>query len=62
VEIGLTLDRIGTSSVTYRLGAFVTDMEDAAAEALFTHVLVDRARRRPLPVPADWRTRLETLR
>lgn len=61
VEIGVTLDRLGTSSVTYRLGAFVPGMDDAAAEALFTHVYVDRTTRRPTPLPATWREQLETL-
>ncbi|MBB4086892.1 acyl-CoA thioesterase [Sphingomonas carotinifaciens] len=62
VEIGVMLDRLGTSSVTYRLGAFVSDVAEAAAEALFTHVYVDRATRRPVPLPGAWRERLETLR
>lgn len=61
VEIGLLLDRLGTSSVTYRLGAFATEGGEAAAEALFTHVYVDRATRRPVPLPDDWRTTLATL-
>ena len=61
VEIGLLLDRLGTSSVTYRLGAFAADASEAAAEALFTHVYVDRATRRPVPLPDDWRTTLATL-
>lgn len=62
VEIGVMLDRLGTSSVTYRLGTFVPDVAEAAAEALFTHVYVDRATRRPVPLPGAWRERLETLR
>ncbi len=62
VEVGLALDRIGTSSITYRLGAFVAGIPDVAAEALFTHVLVDRATRRPVPVPDVWQERLERLR
>jgi acyl-CoA thioester hydrolase len=61
VEIGLMLDRLGTSSVTYRLGAFATDDGEAAAEAIFTHVYVDRASRRPVPLPAEWRNKLATL-
>jgi len=62
VEIGLVLDRLGTSSVTYRLGAFVADIPDAAAQAMFTHVYVDRATRRPVALPDAWRDRLEALR
>lgn len=62
VAIGVALDRLGTSSVTYRLGAFTAGAHDAAAEAVFTHVYVDRATRRPVPLPAAWRERLKTLR
>lgn len=61
VEIGLALERLGTSSVTYRLGAFVAGRADAAAEASFTHVYVDRATRRPVPLPETWRARLGEL-
>lgn len=61
VEIGLAIDRLGTSSVTYRLGAFVPGMNDAAAEASFTHVYVDRATRRPVTLPDGWRDRMAAL-
>ncbi|GGB40418.1 thioesterase [Sphingomonas metalli] len=61
VEIGLAVERLGRSSVTYRLGAFATGEADPAAQALFTHVYVDRPTRRPVPLPDAWRERLETL-
>jgi acyl-CoA thioester hydrolase len=61
VEIGLRLDRLGGSSVTYRLGVFRQGDEAAAAEGHFTHVYVDRAHRRPVPVPAAWREALQAL-
>jgi acyl-CoA thioester hydrolase len=61
VDIGLRIDRLGTSSVTYRLGVFPADGVDPAAEGHFTHVYVDRHSRRPVPVPADWLKRLEAL-
>lgn len=61
VDIGLAVDRIGTSSVTYRLGAFTSDVPDAAAESLFTHVYVGRETRRPAPLPAAWLERLGEL-
>jgi len=61
VEIGLAIDRLGTSSVTYRLGAFVAGIDDAAAEAGFTHVYVDRATRRPVALPDAWRDRMAAL-
>lgn len=61
VEIGLMADHIGTSSVTYRLGAFAQGAEESAAEGLFTHVYVDVATRRPTPLPEDWRAALTRL-
>jgi len=61
VHIGLALITLGSSSVTYRMGVFVPGTADAAAEALFTHVYVDRHSRRPTPLPAMWRERLESL-
>jgi acyl-CoA thioester hydrolase len=61
VEIGLKLDRLGSSSVTYRLGVFAPGSASAAAEGHFTHVYVDRAQRRPVPVPEAWRVKLERL-
>lgn len=61
VEIGLALEKLGTTSVTYRLGAFVTGDDEPAAQALFTHVYVDRDSRRPVPLDPSWRDRLLTL-
>lgn len=61
VEIGLAIERIGSSSVTYRLGVFGAASAEAAAEGRFTHVYVDPATRRPTPLPQDWRAKLETL-
>ncbi len=61
VEIGLAIGRLGTSSVTYRLGAFLPGDPDAAAQASFTHVYVDRATRRPVPLSAMWRDRMTAL-
>ena len=60
-EVGIALERLGTSSVTYRLGIFADGVENAAAEGEFTHVYVDRASRQPRPLPDAWRTKLETL-
>ncbi|VXC34954.1 acyl-CoA thioesterase [Sphingomonas sp. 8AM] len=61
VEIGLAVERLVTSSVTYRLGAFASGAADAAAEALFTHVCVARATHRPTPLPAAWRHAMQAL-
>ncbi len=58
VEIGLAVERVGTSSVTYALGAFGAHDDATAAEARFVHVCVDRTTRRPQPLAADWRAAL----
>lgn len=62
VEIGLGVERLGTSSVTYRLGVFAKAAEEAAAEGHFTHVYVGRESRRPAELPGQWRSKLETIR
>ena len=61
VEIGLSISRLGSSSVTYRLGVFSAGSARAAAQGHFTHVYVDRNTRRPVKVPTEWRERLLTL-
>ena len=61
VKVGLAVERLGTSSVTYRLGVFAEGQDAAAAEGEFTHVYVDRASRKPTPLPAEWRAKLEAL-
>jgi acyl-CoA thioester hydrolase len=61
VEVGLAVEALGTSSVRYRLGVFAKGAAEAAAEGFFVHVYVDRASRRPVPLPEAWRERLESL-
>jgi acyl-CoA thioester hydrolase len=62
VEIGLGVERLGTCSVTYRLGVFAPGAADAAAEGHFTHVYVGRESRRPIALPAAWREKFEAIR
>ena len=61
VDVLLAVDRIGSTSVTYRLGIFAAGSEVPAAEGHFTHVYVDRQSRRPVSLPAMWRAKLEVL-
>lgn len=61
VEILFGIDRLGSSSVTYRLGVFAPGSDAPAAEGHFTHVLVDRSTRRPVPIPKHWRDALAAL-
>ncbi len=61
VEVGIAVERLGRSSVTYRLGIFAEGGESAAAQGEFTHVNVDRASRKPTALPDAWRVKLEEL-
>lgn len=51
VEVGLAVDRLGTSSIVYRLGLFQGKSDEAAAEGRFVHVYVDRQTRDVTAVP-----------
>jgi len=61
VEVGLAVAQLGRSSIRYRIGIFASGADAAAAEGEFVHVVVDRANHRPVPIPADWRMKLEQL-
>lgn len=60
VAAGLRVAHFGNSSVRYELGLF-TDDEAQIAEGWFVHVFVDRDTRRPRPIPAGIRAKLEEL-
>lgn len=59
--VGLAVARLGTSSVTYRMGLWQAGGPDAPVAAVghWVHVYVDRANRRPMPIPAVIRSLLE---
>lgn len=61
VEIGIALERLGTSSVTYRVGIFGAGSAEPSAQGHFTHVYVGRDNRRPIPLPENWRKTLQSL-
>jgi acyl-CoA thioester hydrolase len=61
VEIGLAVERLGRTSVRYRLGVFAKEAAEAAAEGFFVHVYVGRESRRPVEIPDGWRERLQAL-
>ena len=50
VDMGLVVERIGSSSVIYRIGLFQGEGEEAAAEGRFVHVYVDNTAAQPRPV------------
>ena len=61
VDAGLKLEKLGSSSVIYRIGLFGQASEQAAAVGRFVHVYVDARTRSPVPVPAEIRRALERL-
>lgn len=61
LEVGLAIERIGSSSLTYRLAVFRSGEADAAAAGRFVHVYVDRKSQRPVPLPALLRRYAEGL-
>lgn len=62
LAVGLAVTRLGRSSVTYRLGIFrdTDNVEPIAALGHWVHVYVDRASRRPVPIPEPIRALLAT--
>ncbi|MGH8867673.1 MAG: acyl-CoA thioesterase [Actinomycetes bacterium] len=62
VTAGIALERLGTSSVVYRLALFGAQSSGPAAAGRFVHVYVDRETRRTVAVPDVLRETLEQLR
>ena len=68
VELGLVAERVGSSSIVYRIGLFQGDGEDACAEGRFVHVYVAQPTsaagegpRPVVPIPAEIRAVAEAL-
>lgn len=65
LAVGLAVTRLGRSSVTYRLGVFRVDQSSDEAQPItalghWVHVYVDRASRKPVPIPDAIRSLLAT--
>lgn len=61
VQAGITVEKIGNSSVIYRIGLFVEDALTPAAIGKFVHVYVDRDSHKTVQVPDRVRDALEPL-
>ena len=61
-EVGVAVERLGRSSVRYRLAVFKAGAEEAAAAGGYTHVYVERATNRPVPIPEAHRRLMEALK
>jgi len=51
VAAGVRVAQLGRSSVRYEIGLYAGDAPESAAAGHFVHVYVDRATRRPVPLP-----------
>lgn len=60
VDVGIALERLGRTSVTYRLALFGAAAGPIAV-ARFAHVYVGRVDHRPAPIPPPVRRALEAL-
>jgi acyl-CoA thioester hydrolase len=61
LEVGLRVERLGTSSVHYQVALFAAGDDEARAAGTVVHVFVDRATSRPMALPAPIRRALEAL-
>jgi acyl-CoA thioester hydrolase len=65
VDMGLVVERVGTSSVVYRIGLFQGEDDRPAAEGRFVHVYVDntagRGNRAVRPMPEEIRRVVTSL-
>lgn len=61
LELGLRVNSLGTSSVTYEVGIFEEDVEGVKAVGGFTHVFCDSLHRRPVKMSRQVREGLEKL-
>ncbi len=63
VDVGVAVDKVGTSSVVYRVGLFQGEGDTAAAEGRFVHVYVDNTgpARRVVPMPEEVRAAVTPL-
>lgn len=61
LEVGLTVARLGTSSITYRLGLFRAGEAEGVAVAHYVHVYVDAVTRASTAIPEVIRTAMAPL-
>jgi acyl-CoA thioester hydrolase len=61
LEAGMAVERLGRSSVRYRVAIFRDGADRAAAQGHFVHVYVERATGTPAAIPERTRSALETI-
>ena len=58
VDVAIRVERLGRTSITYRLALFAAHDEEVAAVGRWVHVYIGRESRRPVPIPAPVREML----
>jgi len=61
LEAGICVEKLGNSSVVYRVGIFAKGESRAAASGSFTHVFVARAENQSVPIPETIRQALSRI-
>lgn len=61
LDAGLRVAHLGRTSVRYEIALFREGSAEVCASGFFVHVFVDRATRRPTPLPEPMRTALARL-
>ena len=61
LRAGLRVDRLGNRAVTYGIGIFAEDSDEAVAHGHFVHVFVDRGTRTSVPIPEELRGALAAI-
>ncbi|KAJ7178595.1 thioesterase [Mycena crocata] len=61
LELGLRVNKLGTSSVTYEVGVFVERHDEPAAVGGYTHVFVERVTRKSAPMATNTREGLSKI-
>ncbi|KAJ3099330.1 hypothetical protein HDU97_003255 [Phlyctochytrium planicorne] len=72
IRAGMAVEKLGNSSVTYRIGIFYDPRETeaqtsdvttrkCAAYGSFVHVFVSESNGRPTPIPEEFRSKFKTL-
>jgi acyl-CoA thioester hydrolase len=62
VSAGVSVSKLGNSSVRYELGIFKADETETCAQGHFVHVYVDRVSRRPVLLPDALRLLLQSIK
>jgi len=61
IQVGISVEKIGNSSVTYRLGIFKNRDESLCALGSYTHVYVNRETQKSISIPDPMRAFFQSM-